>query len=238
MALRLRQLALVARELEPAVKRLCATLGVDVCYRDPGVGAFGLRNALMAIGDTFLEVVSPMQEGTTAGRLLDRRGGDGGYMVLLQTDALAADRARFERVGARVVWEIEIEDIAAVHLHPKDVGAAIVSFDQPTPPDSWRWAGPEWRQHRHVERVSAIVGAELQSAEPAALARRWAEVLGRPCRALGGDAHAIELDGAELRFVPDVDGRGPGLAAVVMKRAAGASLEDTVMCGTRFCFVD
>ena len=34
--LRIRQLALVARDLEPVVEDLCAVLGVSVCFRDPG----------------------------------------------------------------------------------------------------------------------------------------------------------------------------------------------------------
>lgn len=109
MTLRIRQLALVARDLDLVVGRLCDALGVEVCYRDPAVSAFGLHNALMVIGDTFLEVVSPTREGTTAGRLLERRDGDGGYMVLLQTDDLAADRRRFTRLGVREVWHSELD---------------------------------------------------------------------------------------------------------------------------------
>ena len=34
---------------------------------------FGLRNAVFALGDTFLEVVCPQRPDTAAGRLLDRR---------------------------------------------------------------------------------------------------------------------------------------------------------------------
>ena len=79
--MRLRQLALVAEHLEPVLDDLCGVLGVGIAYRDPGIANFGLQNALLALGDTFLEVVSPIQPGTTAGRLLDRRGGDGGYMA-------------------------------------------------------------------------------------------------------------------------------------------------------------
>ncbi|MGD8859545.1 MAG: VOC family protein [Myxococcales bacterium] len=237
MTLRIRQLALVARDLDPVVQRLCDALGVDVCYRDPGVGHFGLHNAVMAIGDTFLEVVSPTEDGTTAGRLLERRGGDGGYMVLLQTDDLAADRRRFARLGVREVWDIELEDISAVHLHPKDVGATIVSFDQPAPPESWRWGGPEWHAHRHVGRVRAIVGAELQASDPAAVAARWSQVLDLPSRAEGDD-RVIDVNGGTLRFVPDEDGRGDGLRTVVMRRAKGAMPRDLTLCGTRFHFVD
>jgi len=66
--MRLRQVALVARELDPVVADLTAVLGIEVAFHDPGVAEFGLRNAVMPVGDTFLEVVSPVQENTTAGR--------------------------------------------------------------------------------------------------------------------------------------------------------------------------
>ena len=46
-------------------------LDLEVGFRDPGVELFGLRNAVIPVGDTFLEVVSPIKEGTTAGRLLE-----------------------------------------------------------------------------------------------------------------------------------------------------------------------
>ena len=38
---------------------------------------FGLGNAVIPIGKDFLEVVSPVQEDTTAGRFIDKRNGDG-----------------------------------------------------------------------------------------------------------------------------------------------------------------
>ena len=220
------------------MRSLCSALGVEVCYRDPGVAAFGLHNALMTLGDTFLEVVSPTTEGTTAGRLLERRHGDGGYMVLLQTEELAADRRRFKTLGVREVWEIELDDIAAVHLHPKDIGAAIVSFDQPNPPQSWRWGGPDWHRYRHRGRVSDIVGADLQRADPATTAARWSQVLDLPSRPLDGGIHGIDLQDGQLRFVPATDGRTEGLAAVAVRRAAGAQLVDQRLCGTWFRFVD
>jgi len=111
--MRLRQVALVARELDPVVADLTAVLGIEVAFHDPGVAEFGLRNAVMPVGDTFLEVVSPVQETTTAGRWLERHGGDGGYMVILQTEDLEADRRRLARLGIRLVWQIALDDIAA-----------------------------------------------------------------------------------------------------------------------------
>jgi hypothetical protein len=55
-------------------------LGTEVVFVDPGVAEFGLKNFLISIGGDIIEVVAPVQPGTTAGRLLDKRG-DGGYMV-------------------------------------------------------------------------------------------------------------------------------------------------------------
>jgi catechol 2,3-dioxygenase-like lactoylglutathione lyase family enzyme len=234
---RIRQIALVARDLEPAVASLCDALGLEVCFRDPGVGEFGLHNALMAIGDTFLEVVSPLREGTTAGRLLERRGGDGGYMVILQTDDLARERARMQAVGARVVWQIALEDIASIHLHPKDVGGAIVSLDRPVPPEAWRWGGPDWPSMRPSAVAARIVGAELQSDEPARLAARWAEVLGLGCKRLSEDSYGIDLEGSELRFERARDARGEGLAGLLVKAVAGQPKRELSICGMRIQLV-
>src|SRR5712671_1085751 len=146
MSLRIRQIVFAARDLATTVKQFERVLGVQVAYRDPQVAEFGLENALLPIGDQFLEVVAPTRSNTAAGRHLERHG-DSAYMLILQTDDLTRDRARLERLKVRTVWDASYPDIRAVHLHPKDIGAAIVSLDQPTPPESWRWAGPDWQRY-------------------------------------------------------------------------------------------
>ena len=57
--LRLRQIALVASELRGVEQDICEQLGLEVCYRDPGLSQFGLRHGLYAIGDQLLEVGHP-----------------------------------------------------------------------------------------------------------------------------------------------------------------------------------
>jgi len=238
--MRLRQIALVAEKLEPVVSDLCAVLDVEVCFRDPGVAEFGLANALMPIGDTFLEVVSPKQPDTTAGRLLARRGGDGGYMVILQTDDLQGARGRAAEHGVRIAWEIALHDVETLHLHPRDIGGAIVSLDQPRPPESWRWGGPEWRLHVRRDTVSRIAGATLAAHDPAAMAARWAGVLDLPHRSPA----ELALDAGELRFVP-ADARGEGLRGIRIEtrdrsrvlqaardRGIDVSQDTILICGT------
>ena len=129
--IRLRQIALVAHSLDQAIADISVALDVDVIYRDPGVGFFGLHNALFCIGDQFLEVVSPIQEGTTAGRLLDKLGGDGGYMALYEVDDVDARTDHVKSLGIRTVWEGTGDAIRGRHLHPRDTGGTLVSLDQP-----------------------------------------------------------------------------------------------------------
>ncbi len=206
-SLRLRQVALVASDLEGSVSSLCEAMSVEKCFRDPGVGQFGLDNALMAIGDTFLEVVSPIREGTTAGRYLERRAGDGGYMAIFQLADLAAARQRVKDAGLRVVWTHDSPAMSGTHLHPADVPGAIVSLDHAEPETDWLWAGPNWRDHVRTDAVDLICGLDVQTDRPEALAAVWAQVLGVPQQG----TEVVLNEDQVVRFVPADDGRTEGI---------------------------
>lgn len=252
--LRLRQLCLVARELDPVVDDLCAVFDVQVCHRDPEVGQFGLHNALMPFGGTFLEVVAPLREGTTAGRYLERRGGDGGYMVILDTDALPPWREHVASLGVRIAAPLAIGDYEGMQLHPRDTGGALLEINCTRggeDPDGPYWpAGPHWQESVRTGRVAGIAHALLQSEDPAALAARWAAILRRTVTQAGQDRE-IRLDAGALRFSPVSDGRGEGLAGVglrvndadAIRRAAQArglpvDASGLTLGGVRFVFLD
>ena len=187
-------------------------MGIDYAYDDPGVGKYGLHNAVFPIGDTFLEVVSPKEPGTTAGRLLQKRGGDGGYMVILQVDDLEQARARVRDASARIADQTDRDGAAFTHIHPKDIGGAILSLDRMIPKERWEWGGPRWESHVCTDTSLKVAGAELQAKDPAQMAARWAQVLGRTAAKDRG-IWRIQLDDGEIRFTADVDGRGEGLGA-------------------------
>jgi hypothetical protein len=218
--------ALVASDLDTVVAELCAALGREVCYVDPGVGEFGLHNALMLIADQFLEVVSPTREGTTAGRLLARRArddgdGDGGYMAIYEVDDL--DR-RVEHLSAhdvRIVWSGDLPTIRGRHLHPRDVGGALVSVDQPVPNGSWTWGGPDWVAHGETSVVSGIAGVVVGAADPEAMRARWRE---------------LEID-TSVRFV-EAGVRGEGIDGVDLVAADRDRVGEVhEICGTTFALV-
>jgi hypothetical protein len=210
---------LVAAELEPVAEALQEALGLGGPFRDPGVGLFGLENAVFALGDCFLEIVSPTQPGTAAGRYLERQGGDGGYMVMFDLEDLAGGRQRAKDSDVRTVWEIDLPDISGTHLHPADIGGAIVSIDGSQPYGSWRWGGPDWTGRLGVGAMPGrLAGVSLAVAEPAAVAARWAHVLGVP---LSGDSAAGEdavlaFEEAVVRFRPLADGAVGGLGEIAV----------------------
>ena len=244
--MRLRQIALVGQDLDAATADIVGVLGLGQAFADPGVGKFGLKNGVWPVGETFLEVVCPETEGTTAGRLLEKRGGDGGYMVILQVKDIQAARALIAAAGARVVEQADRKDgVAMSHVHPKDIGGAILSVDWMDDWDRWEWAGPRWRENVDIGTSTGIVGAELQAAHPETMAKRWGQVLGLEAQP-AGDHWRLGLDGGEIRFVQAHDGRGDGLGAfdvtvrdldeVRAKAKARGCLDargDVVLCGTR-----
>ena len=218
--IRLRQVALVAADLDSVVGELCSTLDLEVVFNDPGVGEFGLHNALMMIGDQFLEVVAPTTNGTTAGRLLDKRDGDGGYMAIYEVDDLDRRMEHLEERGGRTVWAGDLPDIRGRHLHPRDVGGTLVSIDQPEPAGSWRWGGPDW-EPRHGSLIASIAGVTIGADDPGAMHARWGE---------------LELDQA-VEFVPATE-RGEGLDAVdLVTNDRARRGESHVIGGVVFRFV-
>lgn len=201
-SMRIRQIALVARDLGRARTAIEGGLGLREPFADPGVGEFGLANAVYEAGSDFVEIVSPDRPGTTAGRYLDRRG-DGGYMVLLQVgdrERLAEVCARLGRLGARIAWAIDLPDIASCHVHPRDLPGAIVSFDAAHPAQSWRWGGPRWTGGAPADPFGrgGIAAVEIAVPDPAAATARWREALGCALDPLPG--------GQSIRFVPGTEG--------------------------------
>jgi hypothetical protein len=212
---RLRQAVLVASELEPVASSLKSALQLQEPFRDPGVGVFGLTNAVFALGDCFLEVISPAQPDTAAGRYLARHGGDGGYMVIFDLEDLEGARARAEQSGIRVVWQIDLPDISGTHLHPADMRGAIVSLDRSQPYGTWHWGGPQWTGKTGAGAPGRLAGITVAVGDPVAVATIWARVLDAPLRE--GSRPTISLDGAEVTFAAAQDERAEGLVEIALE---------------------
>jgi hypothetical protein len=213
---RLRQAVLVAGELEPVAQALRSALDLGEPFRDPGVGEFGLANVVFALGDCFIEIVSPTTGGTAAGRQLARHGGDGGYMVLFDLEDLDGARARAGELGVRTVWQIDLPDISGTHLHPGDMRGAIVSLDQSRPYGTWRWGGPAWTGQLGEGAPGSLAGITIAVGDPAAVASRWAQVLGVGAEERDGAAR-LQLEGAHVLFEAAADPALEGIVEIAVR---------------------
>jgi hypothetical protein len=213
---------IAAPALGAAAERLARELDLPEPFHDPGVGEFGLENAVFPVGDAFLEVVAPLSGKTTsadtaAGRYLARRGSPeaAGYMAIFQFadgHGLAAARQRAKDNGIRIVWQADLPDIAGTHLHPADVPGAIVSLDWADPPESWHWAGPRWRGQADPQREPGGIGGIVVAVEdPARADAVWSAVLGQPAKTAG------------VEFTTATDPTATGIVEISLGRATGTT---------------
>lgn len=232
----LRQVAMVAANLSEAEHRLKPVLDFDTVYSDVGVEEFGLKNIVVPTGNSFVEVVAPFQEETAAGRMLTRRGGDCGYMLLFQVEDLKPVNERVLSRGLRKIWETERPEVSAFHVHPKDMGGAIVSFDEMRPVDDWVWAGPGW-QDRRARATGDLLSVTLEVETPDQVAKLWADLLGTTAERSRHGYILRMSDGGEVRFEPPAESPGRGIIAFelcALNSSPNKTLQDAApvdLCG-------
>lgn len=227
--MRLRQIALVAKDLQPVQRQLTDVLGLKVGYRDPGVAKFGLVNVVMPAGGEFIEIVEPTRQDVSAARYLIRRGGDAGYMVIIQDADSKATRDRLAAMGVRVIEEHNGGGYQFAHYHPGDFSGVLTSTDTVIGDANWRadfsdWppCGRQWREHQ-ASNALGIAFVTVQSKDPGAAARRWGALLQKPAA-----DNRVTLEQGEIRFAPPVDADGTGVVEIGVvvrdrEQAAGAA---------------
>ncbi|KIX04179.1 uncharacterized protein Z518_07733 [Rhinocladiella mackenziei CBS 650.93] len=228
---RLRQIALIAEDLERARYLLTAILGTEVVFEDPQVANWGLKNILVAVGGDIIEVCSPFKPDTTVGRLLKKRG-DGGYMIIMQTTDAAARRKYLESNKlAKVIFGYSHGDVECVQYHPKGIlGGMMPELDShkpspsnPTPLESvfspWHACGPDYDKYSaamkrcsHLRLLSATCRLAPGRTDTESAAEQWRGYF-------GVEKHGSELifTNARLKFVPGVEGLSEGLESITLE---------------------
>jgi hypothetical protein len=203
--LRLRQICLVAPQLEPVIADIAGIMGLNVCYRDGNVAKYGLENALLPVDTILLEVVAPFQPDTAAGRFLEKTGGRGGYMAIFCCDDPDECAERAQAMGVRVANVIDHAPYHGVQLHPRDCRAAFIEFNHtdgsddvigPYPP-----AGPDWQRSIARDVTQALIGVEMKSPEPQGLAEHWGRIIGIAVNTNKAGEPELKLPNCEFRFV-------------------------------------
>ena len=148
-------------------------------YQDPGVAEFGLENHVFAVGDQFLELVSPVTDAAPVRRFLHKRGRSAaGYMVILEVGSVDPYRVRAETLHHRAVLDSESETLSTLHLHPRDMGS-LMSVDHDKGGD-WMPGGSGLAGQARGDRITGIAGVRIATSDPVALANRSATFLDIP----------------------------------------------------------
>ena len=250
--IRLRQICLVARQLEPVIADIGAIMALSVCHRDGNVAKYGLVNALLPVDTILLEVVAPFREGTAAGRFLDKTNGRGGYMAIFACDDPEARGKRANAVGVRTANVITHAPYHGVQLHPRDCRAAFIEFNHTDGSDdvlgAYPPAGPDWQNHIRKEVTQALTAVEMQSGDPRGLAEHWGRIIGIAVTTNKAGLPELHLPNASFRFVKGeaeimsgLDFRVRDVAAVCnAARARGYAVSDNGFSigGVRFRIVE
>ncbi|KAF1850320.1 uncharacterized protein K460DRAFT_270888 [Cucurbitaria berberidis CBS 394.84] len=236
---RLRQIALVSRDLEQSKQLLTYILGTEVIYEDPAVHQWGLKNFLIPLGGDIIEVVSPFDANTTASRLLEKRG-DGGYMIIMQTEDAKERREYIEKKGlAKVIFDYEHDDAVCVQYHPKGIKGGMMPeldsheprADNPTPLKSrfspWHACGPDHRLYypgmkrsEHLTLEGCVLRLQPGDVGHEAGARQWEEIFG-----VARSRDLLAFTNARLGFIPGREGQPEGLVSITVGVNSKGKLE-------------
>jgi hypothetical protein len=225
--MRLRQICLVAPQLEPVISDIAGIMGLNVCYRDGNVAKYGLQNALLPVDTILLEVVAPFQEGTAAGRFIEKNGGRGGYMAIFCCDDPDARGKHANAIGVRTANMISHPPYHGVQLHPRDCRAAFIEFNHtegsddilgPYPP-----AGPDWQNFIRKDLTQALIDVEMQSPEPQALAEHWGNIIGVAAGKGDHGEAGLKLPNCSFRFVK---GESEIMSALTFRVTDAAKVRD------------
>jgi hypothetical protein len=112
--------------------------------------------------------------------------------------------AHARTLGVRTANVIDHAPYHGVQLHPRDCRAAFIEFNHtegsddilgPYPP-----AGPDWQKSIRKDVTQALIGVEMESPEPLALAEHWGNIIGiAASKGANGDPE-LALPNCSFRF--------------------------------------
>jgi methylmalonyl-CoA epimerase len=178
---RLRQVALLVRDLEEAGQLYQRVLGMAPCHRGE-LPQYGLTNLVLPAGrDTFIELLQPTTPDSPAARFLDRRG-EAPYLLIFETRDYDQLIPHLKSLGVRITAETQHPEYRSAFVHPASANGAFLEIIEAIGGGSasaaWPSAGPqgagrEWHPLTRQLRQAAILVRDLDQAT-----RWWGEMFG------------------------------------------------------------
>ena len=198
---------IAVKNLKRAYRFWRDTLGLPLS-REAEVREQGVRAALLAAGESEIELLEPLSPDSPVGRFLDKRG-EGLHHICFRTADVAAELAALRAKGVALLDPAPRQGLAGRvgFLHPKACHGVLVELA--TPPD-----GPA-----HAESPVRFKRLVIGSPQPDDTARTYQDLFGLPEVEVNGGPRTMLgwAGGATLLMVPAGEARGlEGLVALSM----------------------
>ncbi len=124
-------IAIATADLEESLRFFRDALGIT-CDHVEELPERGIKVAMLPIGDTRIELVTPLREGSEVSAFLDKRGG-GIHHIALRTDDVDADAAALEGAGVRLAQAPSpgAHGCRVAFVHPKASGGVLLELSTP-----------------------------------------------------------------------------------------------------------
>ena len=222
----LKMVVLASRDARAETARAVGLLGVSAGVHDPFIGALGLADEVFAVGDTYVQILEPLDEKSRAHRWITRKGGDAGYLLVVQTDDADGVIQRCAEAGVRVTFDGVFEGNRVVQLHAGDL-RILFEIDEMQHWDTWHWDRPE-TDPAVPEAVSDLVAVDCIVDEPVRLAGLLGTLLAIPHD--GGST--LTIGGRRVRFLEGAKTE-EGIVAVEFRTSDPSRIGETFpLCGT------
>lgn len=100
---KIEHVALAVEDLDAAVEHYARTWGIEVEHRER-VDDQGVEEAMLPIGDSYLQLLGPTGPDTTVGKFIARRG-EGLHHIAYEVDDLPGALAELKKKGVRLIDE-------------------------------------------------------------------------------------------------------------------------------------
>ena len=123
---------IAVENLDEAIDLYSGSLGMPIEHRETVI-EMGVEAALLGVGESHIELLSPLGEDTPVGKFLAKKG-EGLHHVAYRCDDVAASLERCRQSGLRLIDEqprIGIRKSRIAFLHPASTGGVLTELVQP-----------------------------------------------------------------------------------------------------------
>ena len=127
-------IAIATPDLEQSLAFFRDQLGI-ACDHIEDIPARGIRVAILPVGGTRIELVTPLRPGSEVSAFLEKRGGGIHHLAFTCVD-VDADTAALKAAGARIAQEPApgAHGCRVAFVHPKSTGGVLVELSTPQKP--------------------------------------------------------------------------------------------------------